>query len=72
MEKTEYAILQLMSGTSSIHGFGKIQIKNLLKKTMEDIRKFQKGYEGDRKEIKLLTAEKQKLNQKTTNIVRKK
>ena len=64
MEKTEAAILELMSGTSSIHGVGKIQIKNLLKKTMEDIRKFQKGHEEDRKQIKLLTAEKQKLNQK--------
>ena len=64
MEKTEDAILELMSGTSSIHGVGKIQIKNLLKKTMEDIRKFQKGHEEDRKQIKLLTAEKQKLNQK--------
>ena len=31
---------------------------------MEDIRKFQKGHEEDRKQIKLLTAEKQKLNQK--------
>ena len=29
-----------------------------------DIRKFQKGHEEDRKQIKLLTAEKQKLNQK--------
>ena len=37
---------------------------SLLKKTMEDIRKFQKGHEEDRKQIKLLTAEKQKLNQK--------
>ena len=64
MEKTEDAILELMSGTSSIHGVGKIQIKNLLKKTMEDIRIFQKGHEEDRKQIKLLTAEKQKLNQK--------
>ena len=64
MEKTEDAILELMSGTSSIHGVGKIQIKNLLQKTMEDIRKFQKGHEEDRKQIKLLTAEKQKLNQK--------
>ena len=64
MEKTEGAILVLMSGTSSIHGVGKIQIKNLLKKTMEDIRKFQKGHEEDRKQIKFLTAEKQKLNQK--------
>ena len=64
MEKTEDAILELRSGTSSIHGVGKIQIKNLLKKTMEDIRKFQKGHEEDRKQIKLLTAEKQKLNQK--------
>ena len=64
MEKTEDAILELMSGTSSIHGVGKIQIKNLLKKTMEDIRKFQKSHEEDRKQIKLLTAEKQNLNQK--------
>ena len=64
MGKTEDAILELMSGTSSIHGVGKIQIKTCLKKTMEDIRKFQKGYEEDRKQIKLLTAEKQKLNQK--------
>ena len=64
MKKTEDAILELMSDTSSIHGVGKIQIKNLLKKTMEDIRKFQKGHEEDRKQIKLLTAEKQKLNQK--------
>ena len=31
---------------------------------MKDIRKFQKGHEEDRKQIKLLTAEKQKLNQK--------
>ena len=31
---------------------------------MEDIRKFQKGHEEDRRQIKLLTAEKQKLNQK--------
>ena len=44
MEKTEDAILELMSGISSIHGVGKIQIKNLLKKTMKDIRKFQKGH----------------------------
>ena len=64
MEKTEDTILELMLGTSSIHGVGKIQIKNLLKKTMEDIRKFQKGHEEDRKQKKLLTAEKQKLNQK--------
>ena len=64
MEKTEDAILELISGTSSIHGVGKIQLKNLLKKTTEDIRKFQKGHEQDRKHIKLLTAEKQKLNQK--------
>ena len=64
MEKTEDAILELMSGTSSMHGVGKIQLKNLLKKTTEDIRKFQKGHEEDRKHIKLLTAEKQKLNQK--------
>ena len=59
MEKTEDAILELVSGTSSIHGVGKIQIKNLLKKNMEDIRTFQKGHEEDRKQIKLLTAEKQ-------------
>ena len=64
MEKIEDAILELMSGTSNIHGVGKIQIKNLLKKTTEDIRKFLKGHEEDRKQIKLLTAEKQKLNQK--------
>ena len=64
MEKTEDAISELMLGSSSIHGVGKIQIKNLLKKAMEDIRKFQKGHKEDRKQIKLLTAEKQKLNQK--------
>ena len=64
MIKTEDAILELMLSTSSIHGVSKIQIKNLLKKTMEDIRKFQKGHEQERKQIKLLTAEMQKLNQK--------
>ena len=64
MEKTEDAISELMLGSSNIHGVGKIQIKNLLKKAMEDIRKFQKGHKEDRKQIKLLTAEKQKLNQK--------
>ena len=60
----EDVVLELMSGTSSIHGVGKMQIKNLLKKTMEDIKKFQEGHEEDRKQIKLPTAEKQKLNQK--------
>ena len=64
MEKTEDTISELMLGSSSIHGVGKIQVKTLLKKTMGDIRKFQKGHEEDRKQIKLLTAEKQKLNQK--------
>ena len=64
MEKTEDAVSELMSGSSSIHGVSKIQIKNLLKKPMEDIRKFQKGHEEDRKQIKLLMTEKQKLNQK--------
>ena len=64
MIKTEDAILELMLSTSSIHGVSKIQIKNLLKKTMEDIRKFQKDHEQERKQIKLLTAEMQKLNQK--------
>ena len=64
MEKTEDAISEVMLGSSSIHGVGKIQIKNLLKKTMEDIRKFQKGHEEYRKQIKLLTSEKQNINQK--------
>ena len=64
MEKTEDTISELMLGSSSIHGVGKIQVKTLLKKTMGDIRKFRKGHEEDRKQIKLLTAEKQKLNQK--------
>ena len=64
MWKTEEAISELMSSQSNIHSVGKNQIKTLLKKTMEDIRKFQKGHEEDRKQIKVLTSEKQKLNQK--------
>ena len=64
MWKTEDAILELMSRQLNIHSIGKNQIKTLLKKTMEDIRKFQKGHEEDRKQIKVLSSEKQKLNQK--------
>ena len=32
MEKTEDAISELMSGSSSVHRVAKIQVKNLLKK----------------------------------------
>ena len=49
MEKTEDTILELMSGTFSIHGVCEIAIKNLHKKSKEDIRKFQKVHEEDRK-----------------------
>ena len=45
MWKTEDVILELMSSQLNIHSIGKNQIKTLLKKTMEDIRKFQKGHE---------------------------
>ena len=63
MWKTERAISELISSQSNINSVRKNQIKTLLKKTMEDIRKSQKGHEEDRKQIKMLTSEKQKLNQ---------
>ena len=40
MEKIEDAILELMSGTSNIHGVGKIQIKNLSKKLRRILENF--------------------------------
>ena len=64
MWKTEDTISELMLTQSNIHIVGKNQIKTLLKKTMEDIKKIQKGHEEGRKQIKMLTSEKQKLNQK--------
>ena len=60
--KTEDAVSELMSGSSSEPVRSKS--KTYSKKSMEDIRKFQKGHEENRKQIKLLAAEKQKLNQK--------
>ena len=43
MWKTEDTISELMLTQSNIHIVGKNQIKTLLKKTMEDIKKNSKG-----------------------------
>ena len=53
----------LTNSSGGINSIGKNQIKSLLKTTTNDIKNFQK-YEEDKKQIKLLKSENNKLSQK--------